>query len=80
MKRALLVIDVQNEYFTGKLPISYPPHSLENILTAMDTATAQNIPVVVIQHAAPQPNSATFRKGTAEQELQPKLPAAPEAF
>ena len=25
MKRALLVIDVQNEYFTGKMPVSYPP-------------------------------------------------------
>ncbi|MFC7648266.1 hypothetical protein ACFQX6_53285 [Streptosporangium lutulentum] len=24
MKRALIVIDVQNEYFTGDLPISYP--------------------------------------------------------
>ena len=24
MKRALLVIDVQNEYFTGALPITHP--------------------------------------------------------
>lgn len=35
MPRALLVIDVQNEYFTGKLPVSYPPGSLENILRAI---------------------------------------------
>ena len=39
MKQALLVIDVQNEYFTGKMPVSYPPKSLDNILKAMDTAT-----------------------------------------
>ena len=32
MKRALLVIDVQNEYFTGKLPVTYPVGSFENIL------------------------------------------------
>jgi nicotinamidase-related amidase len=35
MKRALLVIDVQNEYFTGKLPVTYPPDSLTNIYTAL---------------------------------------------
>ncbi|OQA10725.1 MAG: hypothetical protein BWY65_00445 [Firmicutes bacterium ADurb.Bin373] len=32
MKRALLVIDVQNEYFTGKLPVTYPPGSLEQVI------------------------------------------------
>ena len=31
MKRALLVIDVQNEYFTGKLPVTYPENSFQNI-------------------------------------------------
>jgi nicotinamidase-related amidase len=38
MRRALLVIDVQNEYFTGVLPVTYPEGSLGNILKAMDTA------------------------------------------
>ena len=38
MKRALLVIDVQNEYFTGKLPVTHPPGSLENIVSAMELA------------------------------------------
>ena len=31
-KRALLVIDVQNEYFTGKLPVSYPSNAQENLV------------------------------------------------
>ena len=41
-KRALIVIDVQNEYFDGKLPISDPPTatSLANITRAMEAATA----------------------------------------
>ena len=29
MSRALLVIDVQNEYFTGTLPITHPVGHLE---------------------------------------------------
>lgn len=66
MQRALLVIDVQNEYFSGKLPVTYPAGSLENVLKAMDTAIERKIPVVVIQHAALKEDSATFRKGTHE--------------
>ena len=68
-KRALLVIDVQNEYFTGKLPITYPAGSLANVLSAMDAARDHGVPVVAIQHASPQPDAAVFRKGSKEWEL-----------
>lgn len=78
-KRALLVIDVQNEYFTGKLPVSHPAHSLENIVRAMDAAHAADVPVVLIQHGAPQPDSAVFRRGTKEWELLPEIAARPHA-
>src|SRR3974390_685347 len=70
-KRALLVIDVQNEYFTGKLPISYPAGSLTNVLSAMDVAREPEVSVVVIQHASPQPDAPVFRKGSKEWELHP---------
>ncbi|MDX6561520.1 MAG: hypothetical protein QOD65_1334, partial [Gaiellales bacterium] len=45
-KRALIVIDVQNEYFDGALPISDPPTetSLANIGRAMDAATSAGVP------------------------------------
>jgi nicotinamidase-related amidase len=76
-KRALLVIDVQNEYFTGKLPISYPDGSLDHILQAMAAASAAGVPVVVIQHSAPQPDSATFRRGSPEWELHPTVAERP---
>lgn len=41
-RRALIVIDVQNEYVTGALRIEYPPveESLGNIGMAMDAAHA----------------------------------------
>jgi nicotinamidase-related amidase len=79
MKRALLVIDVQYEYFTGKLPVSYPPGSFENILKAIDEANVHGVAVVVIQHTAPQPNSATFRKGSHEWELHSEVASRPRA-
>jgi nicotinamidase-related amidase len=69
MKRALLVIDVQNEYFTGKLPISYPEGSLVNTLKSIDYANKFNIPVILIQHTAPQKDSKTFVKGSSEWQL-----------
>lgn len=71
--RALLVIDVQNEYFTGKLPVSHPTGSLDNILKAMDAATANQIPVAVVRHAAKAETSPVFRKGSPEWELHPEV-------
>lgn len=73
MKRALLVIDVQNEYFSGKLPVTHPAGSLQNILKVMDAAAARQIPVVVIQHAAKAESSPVFRRGSAEWALHPEV-------
>jgi nicotinamidase-related amidase len=73
MKEALLVIDVQNEYFTGKLPVTYPEGSLENILRAMDWAHDGRVPVVVIQHTNTAPEAVAFRKGTPGWELHDEI-------
>ena len=75
--RALLVIDVQNEYFSGKLPVVYPAGSMDNILLAMDTAAATNIPVVVIQHSAPAADAPVFCKGSLEWQLHPQIASRP---
>ena len=69
MKRALLVIDVQNEYFTGKLPVTYPEESFSNILKVMDAASERNIPIAIIQHTAPQADAKTFIKKSYEWEI-----------
>ena len=50
MKRVLLVIDVQNEYFTGKMPVTHPDFSFLNIIHAIDIANAHQFPVIFIQH------------------------------
>ncbi len=73
MKRALLVIDVQNEYFTGKLPVTYPKNSFENIIKIIDSANENNISVILIQHTNPGNNAVTFKKGTCEHEIHEEI-------
>ena len=71
-RRALIVIDVQNEYFTGQMKIEYPPVeiSLPNIGRAMDAAREAGIPVVVVQHDAPEA-SPIFALGSDGWQLHP---------
>jgi len=76
MSRALLVIDVQNEYFTGALPVTHPEGHFEKILEVMDAA-AGKIPTVVIQHYFPQPKMPFFQKGTPGWELHPEIARRP---
>lgn len=73
MNDALLVIDVQNEYFTGAMPVTHPRGSLFHILRAMDRAHAGAVPIVVIQHTSAARNAVTFRKGTHNWELHPEI-------
>ena len=69
-RRALIVIDVQNEYATGKLLIEYPEinTSLANIGMAMDAACAASIPIIVVQQYAPA-DSPVFAQGSNAWEL-----------
>jgi nicotinamidase-related amidase len=69
-RRALVVIDVQNEYVTGGLQIQYPPvaESLRNIGRAMDAARAAGIPVIVIHETSPA-DAPLFAEGTHGWEL-----------
>ncbi|MGB2950874.1 MAG: isochorismatase family protein [Rhodococcus sp. (in: high G+C Gram-positive bacteria)] len=74
--RALIVIDVQQEYFDGVLQIQYPPRneSLANIVNALDVAAAQDLPVVIVQHEMPA-GAPAFVKGTPTYELHPDIEA-----
>lgn len=76
-QRALLVIDVQNEYFTGGLPISYPNHHLDNILRVMDRSLAAKVPTVVIQHTFLTDDLPLFQRGTAAWDLHPEVAGRP---
>ncbi len=69
-RRALIVIDAQNEYVTGNLLIEYPAIqlSLANIGRAMDAARNTDIPVIVVQQYAPA-DSPVFAQGSHAWEL-----------
>jgi len=77
-RRALLVIDVQNEYVSGALPIAYPPltTSLPNIAAAMDAAHAAAVPVIVVQHVD-EADSPVFASGSLAAELHETVAARP---
>ncbi|WP_175853170.1 cysteine hydrolase family protein [Burkholderia anthina] len=79
-RRALIVIDVQNEYVTGNLPIEYPPvdASLANVGRAIDAAHAAGVPVIVVQHVAPA-GAPIFAPGTDGVALHPVVAGRPYA-
>ena len=71
MSSALIVIDVQNEYVTGGLPIVHPPvdDALARIAEAIDAANAAGLPVVAVRHTEPDPSGGIFVEGTPAWQL-----------
>lgn len=79
--RALIVIDVQNEYVDGKLRIEYPDvrSSLANIGLAADAAEAAKIPVIYVQHTTPE-QAPIFARGSHGWQLHESLANRPKAL
>jgi nicotinamidase-related amidase len=80
VKKALLVIDLQNDYFPGgKFPLWNTDVVLENIERAIARANAQGIPVIHIQHVA-KGVAPFFNEGTPGADIHPRiLTATPNA-
>jgi nicotinamidase-related amidase len=83
MKKALLLIDLQNDYFPGgKFPLWNTDATLSNIELAIRTAKTKGIPIIRIQHIAnPKMGIAPFfNQGTEGAKIHPRiLEAAPDA-
>ncbi len=77
--RALVVVDVQQEYFDGPLQIQYPPRDqvLERILRAIAVARDHGLPVVFVQHTA-ESGSPVFALGSPSWQLHPRIAAVVE--
>jgi nicotinamidase-related amidase len=71
-RRALILIDVQNEYVSGNLLIEYPDVrlSLRNIARAAEAAKAAGIPIIVVRNIAPA-TAPLFAEGSHGSELHP---------
>ena len=51
MKKALLIIDVQNDYFAGgKYELVHPDEALNMIKRLLRSFRAENLPVFYVQH------------------------------
>lgn len=77
-RRALVVIDVQNEYVDGGLRIAHPPvdDALAAIGRAMDAAAAAGLPTVVVQNRTP-PGAPLFAHGSPGWQLHPVVATRP---
>lgn len=81
-QKALLVIDLQNDYFpSGKFPLWNTDRTLNNIKEAIEKANQLDIPVIHIQHIADSAMgiSPFFNEGTKGADIHPAiLKAAPD--
>jgi nicotinamidase-related amidase len=81
--RALIVIDIQNDYFPdGKFPLWNAEVTLEKTEQAITRARAAGMPVVLIQHVADASKGIApfFNAGTPGVAIHPRiLAAAPDA-
>jgi len=65
MKNALLIIDVQNDYFeTGPAELVAPREASINARLILERFRNENRPVIHIQHISTRPNSTYFFPGT----------------
>ncbi|WP_185922808.1 cysteine hydrolase family protein [Hafnia paralvei] len=82
-KQALIVIDIQNDYFDGG---NYPQWNTEDTLSKIENAVAKaqlkSIPIILVQHVADVSRGTApfFNKGTTGVDIHPRiLAAAPQA-
>ena len=60
-KKALIVIDVQNDYFPGgRMPLWNADETLVHIVLAISRAKKQGIPVILVQHVSDPGREAPF--------------------
>ena len=73
-RRALIVIDAQQQYFDGPLAVAHPPRdaSVTRIAQAMDAAAGAEVPVVIVQHELPE-GAPVFAVGSEEHRLHPEV-------
>ena len=63
--KALLIIDVQNDYFPGgKCELSGPEKALENIVSVLRLFRKAGLPVIHVRHVNTRPDACFFLPGT----------------
>ena len=73
-RRALVVIDVQQDYFDGPLAVQHPDRDVAaaNVAAAIDAAEAAGLPIVAVQHQLPA-GAPIFAEGSDGWRLHPDV-------
>lgn len=70
MNTALIIIDIQNDYFqNGKAELVHPEKASANAKLLLEQFRKKNLPVVHIQHIASRPEATFFISGTTGAEI-----------
>src|SRR5665213_974642 len=70
MKRALIVVDIQNDYFPGGAhPLNGPAEAAERARVLLDAFRAAGEAIVHLQHVWDEPDAPFMRPGTAGVEI-----------
>lgn len=79
-KQALIIVDVQNDYFSGgKMELSGSAQAADNIARALTHCREKGIPVIHVQHIATAPDATFFLPQTEGAKIHEKvLPRAGE--
>ncbi|MCH3994369.1 MAG: cysteine hydrolase [Prevotella sp.] len=77
MKRALLIVDIQNDYFKGgNMELVHPEAACANAIKIADAFRAKGLPVLYMRHIAQEKDATFFIPGTKgieiRSEIQPK--------
>lgn len=76
---ALLIIDVQNDYFLGgKSELSNPDQALEKIKIILDFFRQENRPVIHVQHINTRPDATFFLPNTTGVQIHLDLTPQPQ--
>ena len=74
MKRALLIIDIQNDYFEGGTnPLTGSYEASEKARMLLEEFRVNNLPVIHVQHLAARPTASFFLPGTVGAEIHPNV-------
>ena len=78
MKEALIIIDVQNDYFPGGTCELYQPYEAEKVIQNLISESRKiNRPIVYIQHFN-EPNDYFFLEGTKGAEISERIAPGPD--
>jgi Amidases related to nicotinamidase len=81
MKQALLIIDVQNDYFkNGKMELEHPEEALEKINKLEEKFLKLNLPIIYIQHINYKKDASFFSPNTRGVQLHEKLKVSTDSI